>query len=374
MPEPRRRRPTRGMMGAMDAQARRAVLECIRLGCAVVLASACGGGDERDPTTTASATAMTGITSPGESDAGTADDDDDDSDPTADKLDVLGGDTENDTSVDTSADGCKKVDLLFVIDNSGSMLDEQYNLITSFPDFIDGMRTRLSETDGYNVGVISTDVYTGDLTCLPLQEGALVTETAGGGSSNATCAPYSSGLRYMTEADDLESKFACAAQIGTSGDGNERPMDVVRAAFAPALTAPGACNEGFLRDDALLVIVLITDEEDDHETDSEACEMTAQAGSAGDPADWFDALVAVKGEETAIVLLSLVGPTGPDACLVLDKCNGGIDGAEPAPRLLELTDMFTYGFVGPVCQPYGPFFLEAIDVIQSACDEFEPPG
>jgi hypothetical protein len=36
--------------------------------------------------------------------------------------------------------------------------------------------------------------------------------------------------------------------------------------------------------------------------------------------------------------------------------------------------MFTYGFVGPVCQPYGPFFEEAIGVIKSACDEFVPPG
>lgn len=30
--------------------------------------------------------------------------------------------------------------------------------------------------------------------------------------------------------------------------------------------------------------------------------------------------------------------------------------------------------LGPVCAPYGPFFLEAIDVIESACDDFEPPG
>jgi hypothetical protein len=363
----------------MDPRGPRALLECIRVGCAVGLACAlaCGDGDERDPTSTnASATAPTGITTPDDSGTAgddTADDDDDDSDPTDDKLDVFGGDAGN-TGGDTSSTGCKKVDLLFVIDNSGSMADEQYNLITSFPDFIDGMRTRLSETDGYNVGVISTDVYTGDLTCLPLQEGALVTETAGGGSSNATCAPYTSGLRFMTEADDLESKFACAAQIGISGDGDERPVQATLAAFAPGITAPGACNEGFLRDDALLVVVMITDEEDDHEGEAEACDQSPQQGSAGEPAEWFDALVAIKGEETSIVLLSLLGPTGVDACLALDKCNGGIDGAEPAPRLLELTDMFTYGFVGPVCQPYGPFFLEAIDVIQSACDEFEPPG
>jgi hypothetical protein len=334
----------------------------------LVLALACGGGDERE--TTDAVTSMTGITAVSATETGIADDDD--SDPTDDKLDVLGG--SDDDGVDTTSGGCKKVDLLFVIDNSGSMADEQVNLVNSFPEFIDGMRTQLADTEGYHVGVISTDVYTGDLTCVPLQEGALITETAGGGSSNATCTPFTSGLRFMTEADDLETKFACAAQIGISGDGDERPVQALTAAFAPGITAPGACNEGFLRDDALLVVVMITDEEDDHEGEAEACDQSPQQGSAGEPSDWFDALVAVKGEETAIVLLSLVGTTGADACLTLDKCNGGIDGAEPAPRLLELTEMFTYGFVGPVCAPYGPFFLEAIDVIQSACDEFEPPG
>jgi len=349
------------------------LLEWTRVGGPLVLATAlaCGGGDERE--TTATATSMTGIASLSATDTGT-DGDDDDSDPTEDKLDVVGGGDGGSIGETSTDGGCKKVDLLFVIDNSGSMADEQVNLVTSFPAFIDGMRTRLADTEGYNVGVISSDVYTGDLTCVPLQEGALITATAGGGSSNATCSPFTSGLRFMTEADDLESKFACAAQIGISGDGDERPIQALTAAFSPGLTAAGACNEGFLRDDALLVVVVITDEEDDHETAEAACDQSPQQGSAGEPADWFDALVAVKGEESAIVLLSLVGTTGADACLTLDKCNGGIDGAEPAPRLLELTEMFTYGFVGPVCQPYGPFFLEAIDVIQSACDEFEPPG
>lgn len=35
--------------------------------------------------------------------------------------------------------GCRAVDLLFVIDNSGSMEDEQANLISSFPGFINAM-------------------------------------------------------------------------------------------------------------------------------------------------------------------------------------------------------------------------------------------
>jgi hypothetical protein len=288
------------------------------------------------------------------------------------KLDVADG-TAGMSGGDDMTQGCKKVDLLFVIDNSGSMADEQINLVASFPAFIDGMRTQLAETMGYHVGVISSDVYTGDTSCLPLQEGALITATLGVDSSNATCTPFVEGGRYMTEQDDLESKFACAAQIGTSGDGNERPMQALQAAISSPLIDAGGCNEGFLRDDAILVVVLITDEEDDHEIDG--CMQLPQMGSAGEPPEWFAGIVASKGgNEQAIVFLSLIGPTGADMCPPLDKCTGGIDGAEPSPRIVQLTDMFTYGFIGPICQPYGPFFEEAIGAIKSACDDFVPPG
>ena len=52
----------------------------------------------------------------------------------------------------------------------------------------------------------------------------------------------------------------------------------------------GQCNEGFRRDDALLVIVLITDEEDDHET----VPLFGAFGSAGEPPDWFNFVTVAK--------------------------------------------------------------------------------
>jgi hypothetical protein len=75
--------------------------------------------------------------------------------------------------------------------------------------------------------------------------------------------------------------------------------------------------------------------------------------------------------------LSLVGPPGPDpaACPALDKCAGGIVGAEVATRIVQFTGMFTNGFVGRVCEPsYAGFFQEAVSVIKTACDAFEPIG
>ncbi len=271
-----------------------------------------------------------------------------------------------------SGEGCKKVDLLFVIDNSGSMADEQDNLAASFPNFINGIQTTLAGAESYHVAAITTDAYAGNPTtpinCRVL--GAFITQTAGTDSSNQVCTPFANGLRFMTDADDLTAKFTCAAKPGSDGNGDERTMDAVRAALSPGLQAGGACNEGFLRDDALLVLVFITDEEDDHEQ----VLGIPVGGSAGDPPDWFQDIVARKaGIEQNIVVLSLVGTPKPNACPANQW--DGFNGAEIATRIIQFTNMFTYGFVGDVCADnYGPFFDEAISVIDTACDNFEPPG
>ena len=50
--------------------------------------------------------------------------------------------------------------------------------------------------------------------------------------------------------------------MGAGGDGYERPMNAMEAAVRGDHAGPGQCNEGFLREDALLVLVIITDEWD----------------------------------------------------------------------------------------------------------------
>jgi hypothetical protein len=359
----------------------------------LVLGAGCGDSGGRE------STGQTGVTSQGtltslsgsESGAPTASSGDSDS-PTGATDDPSAGtatDADGTTAVDPSAGpkfdlpptpdagmpmpetGCQKVDLLFVIDSSGSMADEQQNLIASFPDFVSEMQTKLADTDSYHVGITTSDAYAYNTPGCN-QAGALVTKTGGTNSSNQTCGPYASGKNWMSETDDLGQKFACAGQVGTQGDGNEAPMYTLGQALSPGLNAAGACNDGFLREDALLVIVVITDEEDDHEI--AGC-MVAAPGSPGEPTDWFNTVVAAKGGiETNIVTLALVGPIQPP-CPMLDKCQGGIQGAEVANRIVQFTQMFTYGSIGPICAPsYKDFFGQAISVISTACENFMPPG
>jgi hypothetical protein len=291
--------------------------------------------------------------------------------------------------------GCEKADFLFVIDNSGSMSDEQNNLITSFTEFISTIQDTLQAQD-YHVMIVDTDAsggggYTstcinGVCTCTPspacCEQVCQSNDNCNGFPCNAlpgddcdgtlgagkifdqmgvSCLPEN-GPRYITDQDDLASAFSCAGNVGTFGNGAEEPMTAMVEATGPVLGAMGACNEGFLRDDAILVVTVITDEED-------------LMKSPGSPPTWFQALVDAKGGNTeAIVVLGLIGDNDlPNAqCPPFD----GDVGAEPSPNLRAFIEMFgDRGIVGSVCAPnYGPFFVDTVSVIDVACDEFEPIG
>lgn len=308
------------------------------------------------PPTTEDATSAGTPTSTGETTgttAGTTDDDGSSApDPTGDggpKFDI--GKTP-DAGPPPEPKACLKVDLLFVVDNSSSMKDEQDNLVASFPGFVQEIQQQLVDAESLHIGVVSTDKYEGNENPCDGVLGGLVTQTDGSNSSNQYCGPFVSGKRYMTEQDDLATRFACAAQVGTSGDSNEKPLQAALRALGPDLAQPGQCNEGFVREDALLVLVVITDEEED--------------GSSGDPPDWFNELVALKGGiETNIVTLALIGPEIPECA----------SAAEIAHRIIDFAEMFTYGSIGQICAAsFQPFFHDAIAVIDQACENFVPPG
>lgn len=258
------------------------------------------------------------------------------------------------------SDECTKVDILFAIDNSGSMGDEQGNLIAAFPGFVAGIQEALQFAESYHIGVVTSDSYgPNEGGCQGV--GDLVTQTGGSDSSNAVCAPFSSGFRWFDNTEpNLAATFACAAQVGTDGSGDEEQVHGVLRATDAERNAPGACNEGFLRDDALLVVVLITDEEDE-----EDCIpiFGCDGGTPAGPNEWFTRLVTNKFNiETNIVMLSLVGLPG-------SSC------ADNASRIVDFGSRFTNHAEGEICGGnYAEFFTQAISEIDTACQDFIPPG
>ncbi|MBL9106353.1 MAG: hypothetical protein JNL82_35855 [Myxococcales bacterium] len=340
-------------------------------GTATLTASASADGTGADVTGgTMGASADTGGPGDGSSPAATGDEG-------GLKFDVENEDTGNlsDPGATGEQGGCQKIDFLFVVDNSGSMADEQVALANSFPGFIQSIQNTVMAKD-YHIMVIDTDAGNANYQmCLAFCQffpdclgtpcdmlpvpmgcdatlGTGLTQDPGG-----TPCGVAGGDRYMVDGQpNLTSTFQCLAQVGTDGDGSERPMEAMVASLS-GLNKPGECNAGFLRKDAILVVTFITDEEDDQE-------------SNGNPLGWNAALVAAKyGAETSIVALGIIGdPDQPNAVCSMDQ-------AEASPRLREFAESFTYGRVGSICAAdYAPFFDEAVSVIDTACNQFEPPG
>jgi hypothetical protein len=256
---------------------------------------------------------------------------------------------------------CSKVDVLFVIDDSASMVAEQQALVAAFPGFVAAIETGLASVASFHVGVVTTDAYVhNEPGCRSL--GDLVSRT-GQGSTQNDCGTFASGRRFLDENEpDLAAAFACIAGVGTDGTPGEAQAGAILGALDPARAAPGGCNEGFRRDDALLVVVLVTDEDDAASCYPAGC----VGGTPGTPADWFADIVGrAGGREENVILLAVVGPPG-----AYWDC-----GVEDAPRLVELTDHFTHGVVGDICSPnLAGQFVAAMTAIAEGCLGLRPEG
>ena len=188
----------------------------------------------------------------------------------------------------------RRADVLFVVDNSGSMANDQGILATNFQRFID-----LAAEDGgvdFHIGLTSTDVLSaGSL------EGRLIGSPA-----------------FLTpNTPSIESAFQERATLGIDGSGIEMGLEAMRRATSePNLSTT---NVGFLRNDALLSIVIVTDEDDSGPFLSDS--------SLNLPPDaYIGHLEALKGGalEHAPVLVSLVGPSSAPRYEALVNHFGGV--------------------------------------------------
>ncbi|MFN7133875.1 MAG: choice-of-anchor D domain-containing protein, partial [Myxococcales bacterium] len=145
-------------------------------------------------------------------------------------------------------DARPKMDILFVVDDSGSMSDKQTSLGANFDAF---MKYAQSQGVDFHIAVTSTSVCTSN-TC------------GSSKASNGRFAPEqpldfpSPAERVITPTSANASQlFSRNVNVGTSGNGDEQALEA--AARALSQNRLGNHNAGFLRPDAYLAIVFVTD-------------------------------------------------------------------------------------------------------------------
>ena len=277
--------------------------------------------------------------------------------------------------------GCAgKIDFLFVISAGGTMKPMQTKLLASFPGFIDAIQAQLADFDVHilvanpnkgfqitNCAVCTTDCdpqgmppYCGAmLTPCDKKIGAGLTFPSGTAASNIRC-ELDNGLRYITSDEpNIKDAFACMAQVGTGGSGMTGQAMV--AALDPAINDPEneyACNGGFLRDDALLVVTIIQD--------------TYDVDSLGTVDEWISALRASKHlDDDAFMVLVLTTDVdvGYQQLCLPNEFNGTKN------RLRLLAEGVKHGFIDSIClDNYAPFFAEHVSHLVDLCDNFVAPG
>jgi len=266
-------------------------------------------------------------------------------------------------------DSCDKVDILFVVDNSGSMGDNQKNLVDNFPKFAQSIQSTLGPEIDYHVGIVTSDDYAGNATgCQQL--GALVTQTSGTESSGAVCGPFKEG-RFLSRQDSLVPSFQCAARVGSSGSGMEDVIGAAASALAPGINASGACNAGFLREDSLLVLVLLTDE-DTMTAGEQFRQMLTDAGltegaSGGTlPELWKRRIAQESGHAPGNTVVVTLAKGVPGNVCRADEA--GSDGAV----LMQFTGQYKYNFLGDICAAdYGDVLVKALAPVDNACKEYQ---
>ncbi|MFS4457576.1 hypothetical protein [Bdellovibrio sp. HCB2-146] len=237
------------------------------------------------------------------------------------------GDDEGGTIVNKSKtvniQDISKLDVLVVIDNSGSMKYEQKNMGDRFSRFME----QIAELQ-WRVGIITTDMSS---TSQELKDGRLVT------IKDRT-------ERWLDSAGPLAAQaqgyFSDTVQRTEEGSGYEQGIGATYRSIERAFTS-GDANNGFFRDDAALAVVVVTDAD--------------ETGDRNDPKNLKDRnrgenlvkLVASKWPGKPFIFNGIIVKSGDEACKNTDRTINQNEGYGVA---YEKAAALTGGITGSVCE------------------------
>jgi len=280
---------------------------------------------------------------------------------------------------ETTAEQCD-VDILFVYDTSASMMDAVGPLTSeAFPAFADALAT-YPHLGSVRVGV-KTNLFgehafenggTG-YSCdggveETIQTSLFLTNGWDVGEPHEVhcceeipsvdCAFASSQRWIEGPSATMLDEFACAANVPCQGDvlAGEPTLE----AGLRGLQHDG--NVGFLRDGAVLLVVFITDEEDQ---------------STATPESIHDGLLALKGgDERYVAVVTIAGPrvgtVEVNPVYHTMGCDGRYGGTEQTPKIIDFSALFgTRGVHYEMCgdNEMSGALTAGFDVLELSCEE-----
>ena len=158
----------------------------------------------------------------------------------------------------------RDIDILFLIDNSPSMQEEQDNLNRNFPIFMNVLKAIPGGLPNVHIAVASSDLGAG-----PTAVGSCTRPGGDRGifQAKAGCmldpnakflVSFNNGMMNNFQGD-IANVFACVANLGAAGCGFEHTLQAARVALYESITPE---NAGFLRENAYLAVIFLTDEDD----------------------------------------------------------------------------------------------------------------
>ena len=187
----------------------------------------------------------------------------------------------------------RDIDILFIIDNSLSMEEEQASLNANFYNFISVLENIEGGLPNVHIGVVSSDVGGNAAVGCPGNgdNGTLQSAPLGG---DGCTGPAGAFIRDIAREDGsrdqnfdatqgLADTFACIAALGTEGCGFEMHLESMKR----ALNGSNPTNQNFLREDAYLAIIFIADEDDCSIEDLDLLDEAAAAEATLGPLSSF---------------------------------------------------------------------------------------
>lgn len=193
-----------------------------------------------------------------------------------------------------------QVDVLLVIDNTGSMQDSHTRLANACSSFF--------------AGASGLD--------LDLHFGVITTDTV---DSNHSGKLQGSPAFLETSTPNAVTLCESRVLVGIMGSAPEAGLRAAQLALSAPLTDVGNSNAGFFRDEAALAVVFVSDEDD---------------ASPGTWTDYVPFLAGLKADPSHVHITSIVGPSG--------GCTGTGETATDGERYRLLASSFG-GIIADIC-------------------------